>query len=459
MEELGMVEKADEPAGKAVEVIDAAGKPVAARSDLEIRKSNEAIGLRVVSGRLTLLNRKVFNVLMYHAQQSRTPGKDAPINTPSSHKYFWVPLSVLARNASYDSKDMQFLREQIQQMQDIKLLLETDRQWTSERLIASVTFVNPKGLNSRSGQVWVGFAFPPEVHESVMQPETFTRLSIHYQGMLRSGTALALYELCRRYATNPSKLTSPYSIEHWYGLLTGNPTPDKVEDLPEYKYFKRDVLKGAIAEVNQHTDIEVELIEHKVGRRVQQLQFRVNFKPKALPETRPPSVIDVTLLERLMALGLSQLEADNVFATHSDEQIADALGVVDNRLRSNKGGPVNSKAAYLRWALKNGAKPEKPAAPKVKKSVDPAGPSLLERFLAARAKIALDVFNEMDPDQRAATYEQFKAQATGRVPPLEQALERGVTRTALSQWYANDLWGEPTVEKLSHFADRSEVLL
>jgi hypothetical protein len=109
--------------------------------------------------------------------------------------------------------------------------------------------------------------------------------------------------------------------------------------------------------------------------------------------------------------------------------------------------------------LKNGAKPEKPAAPKVKKSVDPAGPSLLERFLAARAKIALDVFNEMDPDQRAATYEQFKAQATGRVPPLEQALERGVTRTALSQWYANDLWGEPTVEKLSHFADRSEVLL
>jgi hypothetical protein len=116
-----------------------AGSSPAARSDLEIRKSNEAIGLRVVSGRLTLLNRKVFNVLMYHAQRIRTPGKDAPIDTPASAKYFWVPLSVLARNASYDSRDMQFLREQIQQMQDIKLLLETDRQWTSERLIASVS--------------------------------------------------------------------------------------------------------------------------------------------------------------------------------------------------------------------------------------------------------------------------------------------------------------------------------
>lgn len=455
-----MAEKPKVTAAGTVDVVDTSVKPAAPRSELEIRKSNEAIGLRVVSGRLTLLNRKVFNVLMYHAQRIRKLGQDAPIDTPAAQKYFWVPLSVLARNASYDSRDMQFLREQIAEMQDIKLLLETDRQWTSERLIASVTFVNPKGLNSRTGQVWVGFAFPPEVHESVMQPETYTRLSIHYQGLLKSGTALALYELCRRYATNPSKLTSTYTVEHWYGLLTGNPMPEKAEDLPEYKYFKRDVLKSAIAEVNRVTDIEVELIEHKQGRRVQQLQFRVEFKPDTQHEPRAPFAIDLTLLEKLMALGMTQQEASNVIGDYPDEKINQALAVVEARVNSANGSPVQSKVAYLRWALKSEAKlPEKKTEPRLKNGTAAEGPTLLERFLAARAKLALDVFTEMDAEQRAATYEQFKAQATGRVPPLEKALDKGVTRTALSLWYADALWGEPTLEKLSHFADKSQVLI
>ncbi len=455
-----MAEEDKDAPDRAAEVSDASTKQSAPRPELEIRKSNEAIGLRVVSGRLTLLNRKVFNVLMYHAQRIRTLGQDAPIDTPAAQKYFWVPLSVLARNASYDSRDMQFLREQISEMQDIKLLLETDRQWTSERLIASVTFVNPKGLHSRTGQVWVGFAFPPEVHESVMQPETYTRLSIHYQGLLRSGTALALYELCRRYATNPSKLTSTYTVEHWYGLLTGNPVPEDPADLPEYKYFKRDVLKNAIAEVNRVTDIEVELIEHKLGRRVQQLQFRVEFKPDTQHESRAPFAIDMGVLEKLMGLGMSQHEASNIIGEYPDEKINQALAVVEARINSTNSAPIHSKVAYLRWALKSDAKlPEKKTEAKIKASSASKGPTLLERFLAARAKLALDVFKEMDDEQRNATFEQFKAQASGKVPALEKALEKGVTRTALSLWYADSLWGEPTVEKLSHFADKNEVMM
>jgi len=419
-----MAEKAHETAVSTSDIVDVAVKPTAPRSELEIRKSNEAIGLRVVSGRLTLLNRKVFNVLMYHAQRIRKLGQDAPIDTPTAQKYFWVPLSVLARNASYDSRDMQFLREQISEMQDIKLLLETDRQWTSERLIASVTFVNPKGLHSRTGQVWVGFAFPPEVHESVMQPETYTRLSIHYQGLLRSGTALALYELCRRYATNPSKLTSTYSVEHWYGLLTGNPMPEKPEDLPEYKYFKRE------------------------------------FKPDTQQESSAPFTIDLTLLEKLMALGMTQQEASNVIGEYADDKINQALAVVAARIGSTNGGPVHSKVAYLRWALKSEAKlPDKKTEPRLKAGSAAEGPTLLERFLSARAKLALDVFKEMDADQRSTTYEQFRAQATGKVPALDKVLDKGVTRTALSLWYADALWGEPTVEKLSHFADKSQVLI
>lgn len=428
-----------------------------AAQQMEFRKANEAIGLRVVEGRLTLLNRKVFNVLMFHAQQLKTVGANAPINTPSAKKYFWVPLSELARDARYDSKDTQFLKEQIEEMQNIKLRLETDRQWTSERLIASVTFVNPKGLNSRAGQVWVGFAFPPEVHENVMSPDTYTKLSIFYQGLLRSGASLALYEVCRRYATNPSKVTFSAPYEHWYSDLTGNPIPSPPDELPEYKYFKRDVLKPAIAEVNSLTDIEVELIEHKKGRRVEALQFRVEQTRQPQLDFPSPPVIDVELLERIMRLGVNQQEAQNILAQAPDAKIRTALAAVDARTATKGAAPLNSPAAYFRWALKNDhlvAGPAKPA-PRLADGGAPKQPSMMERYLAARAQDAIGLFKELDDAQRADVFTRFAAQAKGKiVTDVARVLDHGLTRTMLSTWYAEDLWGQPTAEDLAAFAEK-----
>jgi hypothetical protein len=137
-----------------------------------------------------------------------------------------------------------------------------------------------------------------------------------------------------------------------------------------------------------------------------------------------------------------------------------ALVVVDARVNSASAGPIHSKVAYLRWALKSDAKlPDKKAEPKLKAGSASEGPTLLERFLAARAMLALDMFNEMDAEQRSVTYEQYKVQASGKVPALEKALEKGVTRTALSLWYADALWDEPTVGKLLHFAGKNQVLI
>ena len=78
-------------------------------------------------GKLSLLTRKVFNVMMYHAQELKDPGVNAPIDTPSAKKYFWMRLSDLARDAHYDSKDTEFLKAQLEELQNIKLLMENER--------------------------------------------------------------------------------------------------------------------------------------------------------------------------------------------------------------------------------------------------------------------------------------------------------------------------------------------
>ncbi|MGJ9420645.1 hypothetical protein ACHAC9_23265 [Massilia sp. CMS3.1] len=85
--------------------------------------------------------------------------------------------------------------------------------------------------------------------------------------------------------------------------------------------------------------------------------------------------------------------------------------------------------------MKSEAKlPDRKTEPRLKAGSAAEGPTLLERFLSARAKLALDVFKEMDADQRSTTYEQFRAQATGKVPALDKVLDKGVTRTALGLW-------------------------
>ena len=437
--------------------------PVAGITDpREFRKTNDAIGLRVKEGKLSLLTRKVFNVMMYHAQQMKESGINAPIDTPTSKKYFWIPLSELARDAAYDSKDTEFLKNQLEELQNVKLLLENERQWISERLVSSIQLVNPTGLKKHSGQVWFGYAFPPEVHELVMAPGTYTKLSIFYQGLLRSGAALALYEVCRRYATNPSHLTLNASPEHWYGVLTGSPVPEK--EIPPYKYFKRDVLKSAIAEVNALTDITVELIEHKNGRRIDSIQFRV--APAIQPQLALPAapIIDTELLEKLMRFGLTQEAAIECLGAFSDSKIRATTQFVDARIAQKNSAPLDSPAAYFRWALREGRATERVLSAKGgARSAGAAhnegdGSTVMEQFLAARAEEAFEIYNELDVNERANVFARFKeAQPPSKMIKLDKGMTSVTVRKQFGRWYADDLWPKITPEQLATFVERYGV--
>lgn len=432
------------------------GRVVAADgSAMEFRKTNDAIGFRVTEGRLTLLMRKLLNVMMFHAQQLRVPGQNAPIQTPTSGKYFWIPLGDAVRDAAYDSKDTTLLKSQLNELQNVRVQMEDSRQWTSEVLLSSVTFVNPDGLNNRT-PVWMGFAFPPELHELVTNPSRYTRFSLVYQGFFKSGAALSLYEICRQYATNPSKLTFSESPEDWHARLSGGP----VSGEPMlYKYFKRDVLRPAIAEINALTDIQIELIEHKVGLRVQKIQFRVERAKQPQLEFPAPPVIDVELMEKIMALGVSQHDAGEILAEHGDATVRSSLEIVQSRSELKNSPPLESPAAYFRWALRNAQSVSSRAipAPKAKRSGAAfgkgAGSGVLERFLTARAEDALGLFMELSEQDQDALVERCQAVNTSRRLKFNRAMDKPMARAVFSRWYAQDLWGDPTAEALAAFVE------
>lgn len=421
----------------------------------EFRKTNDAIGLRVKEGKLSLLSRKIFNVLMFNAQEHQVPGKNAPLDTAVAQKYFWMPLAELARDANYDSKDTQLLKEHLREMQGIRMVLEDKRQWTSENLISSVKLVNPAGLkNKHAGKVWVGYAFPPEVHELVMSPGTYTKLSIFYQGLLRTGGGLALYEVCRKYLTNPSRLTNRDTYENWYVILSGNALAVG-EAPPPYKYFKRDLLLKAIAEINALTDINVELIEHRAGRRISEIQFRVMPARGNLSAPFVAPFVDSELMGQLTEIGMSQQDVWDAVTLHGSAKLRQALRLLNARRQLASAEPLSSPLAYLRWTLKHGGDALKePKAPKGQgpgaAEVD-AGSELLSEFQSARARQAYAAYVHMPPQEQADVFSRFRAQSTHRSVKEAREPAGPMVRSLFSTWLAKDLYGEPSAAELAAY--------
>lgn len=421
------------------------------------RKANEAIGLRVSEGRLSLLSRKLFNVMMYHAQQQREPGHNAPINTEAAKKYFWIPLAEVARDAAYHSNDTEKLKVHLAELEDIRVHMEDSIQWTSQRLVSAVTLVNPAGLKKRGGQIWFGFAFPPEVAALVTSPgSSYTKLAIYYQTMLRSGTSLGLYEVCRRFLTNPSKVTYRQEWEWWYGVMSGNPIS---EVAPQYKYFKRDVLKPAIAEINMTTDINIELIEHTQGRKIVALQFKVAPAQQSALAFPPPTIIDTALLARIMALGLGQNYAEDVLDNTEQSTILATLTLVEERMANTTRPKIDSPAAFFKSALKERyVTAEKVVAAATQERIK-AAPApgetpdeLRLRYLAARAKEAYSLFSEMDDVAQEDWLGTFKQQRKPSRANNAANMSSASFRSEFSYWFAEQQWKEPSADDILKFA-------
>lgn len=419
----------------------------------EFRKANDAIGFRVVEGKFSLLSRRIYNAFIFRAQEVGKTGVEAPADVPGFEDYYWIRMADLCANTEYTSRDYEFFKEHAEALQNIKVEATSDKMWASERLLAGLTIFNTSGLRNKGGTVYIGFAFPPQVREKVLKPDTYTKLSLYYQAVLRSAHSLALYEVCRRYATSPSHLTNRDSWQEWYHVLSGNSIKDVV--LPEYKYFKRDMILKALAEINSVTDIDVELIETKKGRKVEDIQFRVHLKAQAsLLEVGPAIVIDSSVIERMLRLGISEADAKEYYSNHEEKALIATIDFVEKRIR--KGPSVDAPAGYFRTALQKGFATTTPVAQALEqpKPVSRPRKGFRERFIAARNQEALRYYTELSSQEQDGLYTTFSGEADRSLRPhLKKGLNSPVVNAAFADWLATRTWGEVTDAAVLDFAE------
>ena len=305
-----------------------------------LRKPVNTLAIVPKSHKITSLGRKSYNVLLHEAQAQ---GLDKTV--------FQAPLERIIRGVDFDSNDQALIK------QHLRAMVSTTVEWQSPTTGEGSSW-NVSGLLAHArlskvrGQVWVEWSYAVNLKQELLEPTVFARLSLEIISQLRSHAGIALYEICARY--KDIGRTSRQAWSWWRPVLSGRPETDKTARL-EYRIFKRDTLKPAVAEVNAVTDLEIELVEHKAGRFIDELQFLIRRKPQAnLPLRVPSEPVDLSLIARAQALGVDDARAEALADAHGTEALRQGLDALQRRVASNFPGPLRDPYRYLK-ALMPGA--------------------------------------------------------------------------------------------------------
>ena len=311
--------------------------------DQSVAKANEAIAIRPKRGRLTLLSRRIYNALLYHSQKQ---GVDEPV--------YRLALSELIGDARFNSNNTELLKSHLRDMQATTIEWSTSssslKRWVSSQLLGTVT-IEEQGRGKPCVVTW---RYPEEIKERLVKPHQYTRVLLEMSSQMRSYSAAVLYEIGARYLTSPGRLSMREDVIWWAAVLTGRSDIKTVD----YRFLKRDVITKALTEIDALCeDFGLELIEHKRGRKIEEIQFRVIPKlQQRLGDIAAANrnVFDLELVGRLISLGIKQDEAQDLYATTDEGQIRATLDHVDQRMRHATMPPLKSPAAYFKDALKKG---------------------------------------------------------------------------------------------------------
>ncbi|MGJ7497248.1 replication initiation protein [Variovorax sp. RT4R15] len=316
-----------------------------ANDSLELRKPHEMVVMVPRSARVTLTARRIYTVLL-QVSQARFGSMEA---MPRADFLFEAPLATILRTTGSDASDRTAAKRYLQEMRSLEVDWESTApgdgvKWRGFSMLSEVA------LEVRRGETWVSWSFPPSIMAALREPSRWARIDLEVLSRLGTYAAVALYEICARYRDNPGGVTSRKPVGWWTDALSNMPGGDR----REWRKFKSERIKEAVEEINRETDLQIELIEHRQGRTVDEVQFAVRRRSKAVPATdRPPTPIDANLALRAETLGIREIKLDGLVKEFGEEQVRDKLEALERRAANSSLRSVDNAYSYLRSSLRN----------------------------------------------------------------------------------------------------------
>lgn len=404
--------------------------------DLLLRKPVNTLAIIPKSEKITVTARKIYNVMLHHAQKQGV-----------EKERYRLRLAEIATGIDFNSNNTEIIKQYFRQMATTGVEWQSPTtgdgaRWSVSALIAHADLIHTKQ------EIVLEWSYAPNIKQELLDPQRFAKMSLQVQASLNTMASLVLYEICCRYADNPGGLTARQPWAWWRPVLTGAPDSASAAYL-EYKIFNRDVLKRAVKKVNEVSDLEIELIEHKAGRSVQDLQFRVKRKQSRVPAaTRAIEPVDLKTIGAAIKAGVPQDRAEKLLLKHGSKALDEALVVMHERQNRASMESIRSPEKYLQTILQSGQFGQQEAEPGPPAKIFDTKSErikLIERFVALKRHELNAMYQEMpDEDQQSwiRKYEEEALPETGAIKNAYKVkgIASPIVRPAFLKFLGNSVW-------------------
>jgi hypothetical protein len=139
----------------------------------DIKKAVETLAIVPTRDKLSVLCRKIYNVMMFHAQQQ---GIETQI--------FRIELRRVAQNLDFTSNNTEVLKEHLRQMVTTKVEWQSPTtgegaRWGVAALIAHAELTNVRG------EAWMEWSYAPTIKQAILDPERYAKISLKTKQHLR----------------------------------------------------------------------------------------------------------------------------------------------------------------------------------------------------------------------------------------------------------------------------------
>jgi len=296
--------------------------------NIELKKHVNAIHC---SNNLTLVQRKLFNALLFNAYP------DLP------HKQsFQIKGKDLYKLIGYNSKDTGKLKDALLGLITIAIEWNVidcstgqEKNWKASSILASAEL--SRGICS--------YEYSQVMRDFLYQPEIYGKINIELVSQFKSGYGLAIYENCIRYKGLAQTPWFPIDVfRKLMGVFDNK--------YHAFKDFKKRVLDIGVNEVNSISPIRIIPEVERVNQKVTKIRFRLTKVIDEIPMLSTEEIIDDELSRILIdTFGFSQVMLNEALAKYEQYYIREKIEIIIQS-ESFLSGKIRGLAGYLIEALK-----------------------------------------------------------------------------------------------------------
>lgn len=216
-----------------------------------------------VSNNLTAIERKISNIILKHAFASLLSKEEHTIQLKDIVNYLGWKNSITNYTLIKDA-----LRNLVKTSIEWNVLGKDKKNiWTATTIISSVSIEDGSGICT--------YSYSPHLRKLLSTPNIYAKLNLLIQTQISSKHSLVLWEYFSEILSSQKRKnvsTEWIEIKHIKKLLG----VEKVKGYDELKFFNRDILKKSINEINKVSDLYVEYLFKKEGRKVTHISFEIS---------------------------------------------------------------------------------------------------------------------------------------------------------------------------------------